>query len=41
MVAKQTGDAEAAQRAGAGAYLVKPFTAPTLKSKLVSVLGAF
>jgi two-component system chemotaxis response regulator CheY len=35
------GSAKAADRAGATTYIVKPFTAQTLKTKLVSVLGAF
>ena len=34
-------DAAAAQRAGASTYIVKPFNAQTLKTKLVGVLGAF
>ena len=35
------GSANAADRAGASTYIMKPFTAQGLKSKLVSVLGAF
>ena len=35
------GDADAATRAGASTYIVKPFNAQALKTKLVSVLGAF
>ena len=35
------GSANAADRAGASTYIVKPFTAQGLKTKLVSVLGAF
>lgn len=34
-------DANAATRAGASSYIVKPFNAQALKSKLVTVLGAF
>ena len=34
-------DANAAERAGASTCIMKPFTAQTLKTKLVSVLGAF
>ena len=34
-------DASAATRAGASTFIVKPFNAQTLKTKLVSVLGAF
>jgi two-component system chemotaxis response regulator CheY len=42
MVANDPGEgAEAERRAGASTYIVKPFTAQTLKSKLVPVLGAF
>jgi two-component system chemotaxis response regulator CheY len=42
MVANDGSDGvAAAQRAGASTYIVKPFTAPTLKAKLVSVLGNF
>jgi len=33
--------AEAEGRAGASSYIVKPFTAQSLKSKLVPVLGVF
>lgn len=33
--------AEAERRAGASSYIVKPFNAQSLKSKLVPVLGAF
>ena len=41
MVANDTGDSQDANRAGATAYIVKPFTAQSLKTKLVGVLGAF
>lgn len=42
MVANDTGEENAAaNRAGVSTYIVKPFTAQTLKTKLVSVLGAF
>ncbi|MGD9817039.1 MAG: response regulator [Hyphomonadaceae bacterium] len=42
MVANDTDEsAEAEGRAGASAAIVKPFTAQSLKSKLVPVLGAF
>ncbi|HVV32222.1 MAG TPA: response regulator [Vitreimonas sp.] len=34
-------DANAATRAGASSYIVKPFNAQTLKTKLVGVFGAF
>jgi two-component system chemotaxis response regulator CheY len=34
-------DNEEGQRAGASAYLVKPFTAQALKDRLVPVIGAF
>ena len=33
--------ADAERRAGASTYIVKPFTAQSLKSKLVPVIGAF
>jgi two-component system chemotaxis response regulator CheY len=33
--------AEAERRAGASTYIVKPFTAQSLKTKLVPVIGAF
>ncbi len=33
--------AAAEQRAGASSYIVKPFTAQSLKQKLVPVIGAF
>ncbi|HVY87132.1 MAG TPA: response regulator [Caulobacterales bacterium] len=42
MVASDASDgATAMQRLGASSYIVKPFTAPTLKTKLVGVLGNF
>jgi len=42
MVANDTDEgAEAEGRAGASTSIVKPFTAQSLKSKLVPVLGAF
>ncbi len=41
MVTKAAAAAEAANRAGASSYLVKPFSAQTLRTKLVSVMGAF
>ena len=34
-------NAKAARRAGANAYLVKPFNAVTLKTNLTSVIGSF
>jgi two-component system chemotaxis response regulator CheY len=34
-------DTNAAARAGLSTYIVKPFTAQTLKTKLIAVLGAF
>jgi two-component system chemotaxis response regulator CheY len=34
-------NANAARRAGANAYLVKPFNAVTLKTNLTSVIGSF
>lgn len=33
--------ADAERRAGASTYIVKPFTAQSLKTKLTSVIGAF
>jgi two-component system chemotaxis response regulator CheY len=41
MVAREANEAEAARGAGASSSIIKPFTAPTLKAKLVSLLGAF
>ncbi|MFT3727371.1 MAG: response regulator [Terricaulis sp.] len=42
MVSNDGGDeANAATRAGASSYIVKPFNAQALKTKLVTVLGAF
>lgn len=41
MVTNEEAASAAANRAGANSYLVKPFTAQTLKTKLVGVLGAF
>jgi two-component system chemotaxis response regulator CheY len=42
MVANDNGEgAEAECRGGASSYIVKPFTAQSLKSKLVPVIGAF
>ncbi len=42
MVANDTDEGAAAEdRAGASSYIVKPFTAQSLKSKLVPVIGAF
>lgn len=42
MVANDNGDSlDAARRAGASSYIVKPFNAQTLKSKLEGVIGAF
>ncbi|HWA01751.1 MAG TPA: response regulator [Caulobacterales bacterium] len=41
MVASDAADGAATQKGGATSYLVKPFTAPTLKAKLISVLGNF
>lgn len=42
IVANDTDEgAEAESRAGASSHIVKPFTAQSLKSKLVPVIGAF
>jgi two-component system chemotaxis response regulator CheY len=41
MVTKEAAAAQIADRAGASSYLVKPFSAQTLKTKLVGVMGAF
>jgi len=42
MVANDVGEGvEAEGRAGASSYIVKPFNAQSLKSKLVPVIGAF
>lgn len=41
MVANDGEESASANRAGASSYLVKPFTAQSLKAKLVGVLGAF
>lgn len=42
MVANDNGEgAEAESRAGASTYIVKPFTAQSLKTKLMPVIGAF
>ena len=41
MVANDTGDSDEANRAGASSYIVKPFSAQALKTKLEDVLGAF
>ena len=42
MVANDNGEgAEAETRAGASTYIVKPFTAQSLKTKLMPVIGAF
>jgi len=42
MVANDNSEgADAAHRGGASSYIVKPFTAQSLKSKLVPVIGAF
>lgn len=42
MVANEAAhDSAAANRAGVSTYIMMPFTAQTLKSKLVGVLGAF
>jgi two-component system chemotaxis response regulator CheY len=42
MVANDTDEGAIAEdRAGASSYIVKPFTAQSLKSKLVPVIGAF
>lgn len=41
MLARAADEAEAAGRAGADTYLLKPVTAQSLKQKLVAVLGAF
>lgn len=42
MIANDTAEGSAAERrAGASSYIVKPFTAQSLKTKLVPVLGAF
>ena len=41
MVANDAGESNDANRAGATAYIAKPFTAQSLKTKLVGVLGAF
>jgi two-component system chemotaxis response regulator CheY len=42
MVASDANEgAVAERRAGASAYIVKPFTAQSLKSKLVPLIGAF
>ena len=37
----KTGNVVAAKEAGVSNYIVKPFNAETLKSKLISVLGEF
>ena len=42
MIANDSAEGAAAERrAGASAYIVKPFTAQSLKSKLVPVIGPF
>lgn len=42
MIANDSTEGSAAERrAGASSYIIKPFTAQSLKSKLVPVLGAF
>lgn len=42
MIANDASEGASAQsRAGASAYIVKPFTAQSLKAKLLPVLGAF
>lgn len=41
MVASDSDESASANRAGASSYIVKPFTAQSLKAKLVNVLGAF
>ena len=41
MIANDTGEDAAVQDAGDAATIVKPFNAQALKTKLVSVLGAF
>jgi len=41
MVTNEEAASNAANRAGANSYLIKPFTAQTLKNKLIGVLGAF
>jgi len=42
MVAQDSGEGALAEgRAGASTYIVKPFTAQSLKNKLIPVLGAF
>jgi two-component system chemotaxis response regulator CheY len=41
MLARAAEEAEAAARAGANTYLVKPVTAPMLRNKLTALLGAF
>ena len=42
MVANDNGEgAEAETRAGASTYIVKPFTAQSLKTKLMPVIGSF
>ena len=42
MVANDNGEgAEAESRAGASTYIVKPFTAQSLKTKLMPVIGSF
>jgi len=41
MVSKESDVSAVAMRAGANSCIVKPFNAPSLKNKLVSLLGAF
>ena len=41
MIASDASAGAATQRGGASTYIVKPLSAPTLKAKLVSVLGNF
>ncbi len=41
MVANDSDEGSQAEGRAASSYIVKPFTAQSLKSKLVSVLGAF
>ncbi|HEX5688842.1 MAG TPA: response regulator [Roseiflexaceae bacterium] len=42
MIANDTAEGAAVERrAGASSYIVKPFTAQSLKTKLVPVIGAF
>lgn len=41
MVANDTAEGQAVARRGGSSYIVKPFNAQSLKSNLVSVIGAF